>query len=81
MGSVTNSALSPASPRTLQHGLHPVTPVKGEIQIFGITVLKVIYVDEVDKPKIFFFNDFSTIFILQFKSFQIFRPAGVTRWA
>ena len=64
MGSVTNSALSPASPQTLHHGLHHVTQVKGEIQIFGITVLKVIYVDEVDKPKIYFFYDFSTIFIL-----------------
>ena len=64
MGSVTNSALSPASPGTLHHGLHLVTPGKGEIQIFGITVLKVINVDEVDKLKIFFSNDFSTIFIL-----------------
>ena len=99
MGSVTNSTLSPASPRTLHHGLHPVTPGKGEIPIFRITVLKVIDVDEVDKLKIFFSNDFSTIFIPlinylgdlgmlivynlihQFKSFQISRLAGVTRWA
>ena len=54
MGSVTNSALSPASPRTLHHGLHPVILGKGEIQIFGITVLNFINVDEVEKPKVFF---------------------------